>query len=404
MSSWLNRQPVRNKTLVQPILPVNPALIPLKKDVKESNVRNKILLEEKIASKELKTISQERALQASAKKPVKPEILVRKQIIPQKKQTAAVASSVQEQPKKEISKFTLKLKQTDYTIGVGLINVNNEREFLPNNCSLFICENESEMAKNKCLEQLKNCDYIFIVTNNLPNYENWWVSFIEQALSSGEHYSNKQNIYFLTKMCLEQCGGFNIDYEKIGEGALEYSQRAYRKKLVSDHNSNGFIEMHDSFILHALYIKRTYMITFYDSQKHVKKDLDEWVSIQSSNQNACIVFHDGLEEENTEFVIYVRQIASLWKTIRLFSIENRYYLEGIVVVDYKKCVNLPRLENIQQPQTYANVMYDCPEYFYIPTKEIVSISTIIEYMMDNMIVGGFDLESYNCKFIEKNHS
>lgn len=419
MSSWLNRRPMSNKIPVVPILPAKPAPILEKEQpkpnhenkvihiAKESNARTNILLEEKKALEKASTAlkpltTDERALIAAMARAEKKKTK-NSDLAKQAEKQVNVAPIMKGLPK-EILKIKSQLKQNDYTIGIGLIHVDEEQKILPSNCTLFVHDNESEFAKNTCLEQLKACDYIFLITNNIPNYEDWWVSYIEDALKKGEHCVSTPNMQFLTNVCLMHCGGFNADFEKIGEGWLEYSKRASRKGLIVDDADKILYIAHDSFILHGLFIKKIYTITFFDIYKHQKKDLDAWVSIQTNNKIACIVFHNGLEEENTEFVIYLRQIASLWKTIRLFFIENRHYIEGICIVDFKKCSNIPHLEDKNIPQTYTNCMNDSPEYVYIPNKHIVSISTTIEYMIDNSIMGGFDMSIYNTKFIENNHA
>lgn len=413
MSSWLNQRQTSDK------MPVKLAPI-LKKEqptpthenklihiAKESNARSNVLLEEKKAlekvSNAVKPLTEDERALIAAKARAEKKKTKNSDFVKQAKEQTIVAPILKEEPN-EILKFKSQLIQTEYTIGIGLIHVNEEQKILPSNCTLFVQDNDSEFAKNACLEQLKACDYIFLITNNVPNYEDWWVSYIEGALQNGEHCVRKQNVQFLTNVCLMQCGGLNADFEKIGEGWLEYSKRASRKRLVVDDVVKSICFTHDSFVLHGLFIKKIYTITFFDIHMHQKKDLDDWVSIQANNQNSCIVFHNGLQEDNTEFVTYLRQIASLWKTIRLFCIENRHYIEGICIVDFKKCSNIPHVEDANIPQTYVNSTYDSPEYFYIPKKHIISICTIIEYMIDNSIIGGFDVCSYKTRFIEKINS
>jgi hypothetical protein len=114
-------------------------------------------------------------------------------------------------------------------------------------------------AKNECLKNLKDCDYIFLFDDDaFPKQAEWDVPFIESdqpySLYMNDTYSPIQVMYditryndcsgcfmFLTKDIFEKVGYFNSAYDRYGYEHLGYFQRI--KKLTRDW---GFICLNDT--------------------------------------------------------------------------------------------------------------------------------------------------------------
>lgn len=138
-------------------------------------------------------------------------------------------------------------------------------------------------AKNKCLELLDDCDYIFLFDDDcFPVFKYWesiyikasqktknnHFSFIFDKLSTG--HSNNNNIIdnivvnwiplkthinacgcmlFFTKKCLEIVGGFDTGFNKYGWEHIEYSNRIYNAGLTM----SPFIDIQGSLNLFYSY-------------------------------------------------------------------------------------------------------------------------------------------------------
>lgn len=117
-------------------------------------------------------------------------------------------------------------------------------------------------AKNKCLELLEDCDYIFLFDDDCyPISEGWeqyyitayekkdchQMQFIFDKLKSGFKtgndavtdfglllgYSNPcGTMIFLTNKCLKTIGGFDTDFGRYGYEHIEYSRRAFNAGLT----------------------------------------------------------------------------------------------------------------------------------------------------------------------------
>jgi hypothetical protein len=121
-------------------------------------------------------------------------------------------------------------------------------------------------SKNKCLEYIDDCDYIFLFDDDCyPIRDNWWDKFIEASeetncehfsltfdhTSSGrpngnkllgkinknkfiiEEYSNPCGILlFMTKNCIEKIGGFDSNYGLYGKEHVGYSMRCHNLGLT----------------------------------------------------------------------------------------------------------------------------------------------------------------------------
>lgn len=113
------------------------------------------------------------------------------------------------------------------------------------------------VSKNKCIELLDDCDYIFLADDDIyPIVSDWY----EPYISSGEHHlcltfdkfsNGKPNgriklgeddllthykepcgvLLFMTKRCIENVGGMDPGYGKWGYEHLSYSMRIYNAGL-----------------------------------------------------------------------------------------------------------------------------------------------------------------------------
>lgn len=126
-------------------------------------------------------------------------------------------------------------------------------------------------AKNKCLELLQDCDYIFLFDDDCYPIVNDWhlpyinsginhLSFTFDKLKNGRQNGNKvildngsimvyNNpcgcIIFLTKKCIETVGGFNPSYKKYGYEHVDLSVRIFNSGLTE----NKFMDVKNSLDL-----------------------------------------------------------------------------------------------------------------------------------------------------------
>lgn len=134
------------------------------------------------------------------------------------------------------------------------------------------------VAKNKCLELVKDYDHIFLVDDDVyPKVRGWEKSYIESGInhlsltfeknSKGIYHSpriRKESEYnglisytapngcflYIRKICLEVAGGMRTDFKKWGFEHYEYSQRIYAmgltpKPFLDVPNSLDLIEVLD---------------------------------------------------------------------------------------------------------------------------------------------------------------
>ena len=113
-------------------------------------------------------------------------------------------------------------------------------------------------AKNKCLELLDDCDYVFLFDDDTwPKADNWWQPYIDSGvhhlsftfdrLVNGAlngngvfktedglkyHYNPCGCVLFFTRECIEAVGGFNIGFGQYGNEHVDLSVRAYNAGMV----------------------------------------------------------------------------------------------------------------------------------------------------------------------------
>jgi glycosyltransferase involved in cell wall biosynthesis len=113
-------------------------------------------------------------------------------------------------------------------------------------------------AKNKCLELLDDCDYVFLFDDDTwPKSDNWWEPYIQSGIHhlsftfdrlvngalNGNgvfktehglkyHYNPCGCVLFFTRECIEAVGGFNIGFGQYGNEHVDLSVRAYNAGMV----------------------------------------------------------------------------------------------------------------------------------------------------------------------------
>lgn len=169
-------------------------------------------------------------------------------------------------------------------IGIGITTRNrnstfletysNIKKFEPPNSKIIVIDDASDCvnehstfkfrhnvgiarSKNKCIDLLYDCDYIFLFDDDCyPIKDKWWSFYID----SGFHHlsytysttiTNKSKnlpiftfdnyrvfpnprgcMLFITKTCINEIGGFKNLFKKYGHEHVEYSLRSYKKNLI----------------------------------------------------------------------------------------------------------------------------------------------------------------------------
>jgi glycosyltransferase involved in cell wall biosynthesis len=174
----------------------------------------------------------------------------------------------------------------EYTIGIGITthnrNANAEKclkeitRFAPKGAKIVVVDDASAVpfkgaafrfnhnvgiaaAKNKCLELLDDCDYVFLFDDDTwPKSEKWWLPYINSGvhhlsftfdkLANGMpngngvfrrdgdvkyHYNPCGCVLFFTRECIDKVGGFNIGFGKYGNEHVDLSVRAYNAGLIA---------------------------------------------------------------------------------------------------------------------------------------------------------------------------
>lgn len=159
-------------------------------------------------------------------------------------------------------------------IGIGITTRNRKKyctvthnaiiKFLPNGAKLVIVDDASEdpypratfrfnenvgpaVAKNKCLDLLKECEHIFLFDDDCyPIRDKWWEPYVESpsphlCFSFTYKYKNvgDHRVYdlpngcmmYIHKKCLEAVGGFDPGFIKYGYWHANYSTRVYNAGL-----------------------------------------------------------------------------------------------------------------------------------------------------------------------------
>lgn len=156
-------------------------------------------------------------------------------------------------------------------IGIGVTTYNRPQhlelfkaqieKYLPKDTKLFIAFDDIERKgiahrKNECLENLKECDYIFLFDDDcFPIKEGWADYFIEMSnatkqqhflylketstiqkirtIANVDEYNNCGGaLLFLTKEVIEKVGGFCKDYGRYGFEHAGYSNRIHLAGLT----------------------------------------------------------------------------------------------------------------------------------------------------------------------------
>jgi len=241
--------------------------------------------------------------------PHKPHILMKQKFI----MNGQVKMGSQPKEPKPYITYEVKTGQTakikrEYTIGIGVTthnrNANAEKclkeinRFAPKGAKVVVVDDASAVpfkdatfrfnhnvgiaaAKNKCIELLDDCDYVFLFDDDTwPKSEKWWLPYINSGvhhlsftfdrLANGMpngngvfrrdgdvkyHYNPCGCMLFFTRECIEQIGGFNIGFGKYGNEHVDLSVRAYKSGLIA----HPFMDMEGSLgLFQSLdYLQRT---------------------------------------------------------------------------------------------------------------------------------------------------
>jgi hypothetical protein len=164
--------------------------------------------------------------------------------------------------------FPLKSLDENPRIGIGITTFRRPdmlaqctaefAKFMPPNTT-FMINDDSEReegiarAKNRCIDALKDCDYIFLVDDDCwPKADKWWVPFINHAIRYNCHYFSPswtgtliprgddlievQNpngvVQFLTSHSVRLSGGFCPAFMRHGGEHEDYAVRCYRNSLT----------------------------------------------------------------------------------------------------------------------------------------------------------------------------
>lgn len=180
----------------------------------------------------------------------------------------------------------------NHTIGIGVTTykrkdllkecLDNIHKFTNTPFKLYVAEDTDAdkrgiaLRKNECLENLKDCDYIFLFDDDcFPKRSGWAEFIIEKHIKTNVHHflladyknhdvknylflngeslttHNKMGgvLIFLTKEVIQKVGGFYDKYDTYGFEHLGYSCRIYEAKLTPDYFVS-FEEMNDYIFSH----------------------------------------------------------------------------------------------------------------------------------------------------------
>jgi hypothetical protein len=130
---------------------------------------------------------------------------------------------------------------------------------MPEDAMLFVAHDTNKMGvahqKNKCLEALKDCDYVFLFDDDcFPIEDGWADAYIFEYIRTGNHHFLKINetpsieikevidgitswtncagcMMFLTKSAIQTIGMFNESFGRYGYEHAEYTNRIYQNKF-----------------------------------------------------------------------------------------------------------------------------------------------------------------------------
>ena len=132
-------------------------------------------------------------------------------------------------------------------------------KYMPEDAMLFVAHDTNKMGvayqKNKCLEALKECDYVFLFDDDCFPIEDGWVdAYISEYIRTGNHHFLKINetpsieikevidgitswtncagcMMFLTRSAIQTVGMFDESFGRYGYEHAEYTNRIYQNKF-----------------------------------------------------------------------------------------------------------------------------------------------------------------------------
>ena len=130
---------------------------------------------------------------------------------------------------------------------------------MPDDAMLFVAHDTNKMGvayqKNKCLEALKECDYVFLFDDDcFPIEDGWADAYISEYIRTGNHHFLKINetpsieikevidgitswtncagcMMFLTRSAIQTVGMFDESFGRYGYEHAEYTNRIYQNKF-----------------------------------------------------------------------------------------------------------------------------------------------------------------------------
>jgi len=170
-------------------------------------------------------------------------------------------------------------------------------------------------GKNQCLEDLKDCDYIFLFDDDcFPIKKGWEEFFINHHKKTGDHHflylretaniictSEKNGLrifnncggcfMFLTKEVIEKVGGFNKDYGYYGFEHAGYTNRIHEAGMTP--TGNYLCPLGSEEYIYAMDYDFHRKEEFQDKVNHAPSMIDEIESIPDYiEQNKQIYLHD----------------------------------------------------------------------------------------------------------------
>jgi len=193
-------------------------------------------------------------------------------------------------------------------IGIG-ITTKNRAELLTDllesivtytdmsNVKLYIADDSIDnkgvsYKKNECLRELKDCEHIFLLDDDLRIFKKGWVDFF---INSGKEHllflnskfhnfvktENNVDIYsmcggvfmYMTKAAIDRVGAFNEKFSPYGFEHAEYSNRIYGKK-----NYYEMLKGTDNYLFANDYSTPNFKSSITDSEKeiHVKNNWNKY--------------------------------------------------------------------------------------------------------------------------------
>ena len=132
-------------------------------------------------------------------------------------------------------------------------------KYMPDDAMLFVAHDTNKMGvahqKNKCLEALKECDYVFLFDDDcFPIEDGWEDAYISEYIRTGNHHFLKINetpsieikevidgitswtncagcMMFLTRSAIQTVGMFNESFGRYGYEHAEFTNRIYQNKF-----------------------------------------------------------------------------------------------------------------------------------------------------------------------------